>query len=414
MSDRQIQLLRARWIFPIDQPLIEDGGVLVDRDQIRDVGPFDRLKQNKAAVNDLGDAAIIPGLVNTHTHLEFSNQTSPLGESGMNFPDWIRQVVAARSQAQNALSKSDSIRMGIEEALAAGTCAIGEIATLPIEISDYRTDAGYAVPWVTTFLEQLGTTPELLPERTEQRAEFLDKAGQPNLPVRPGLSPHAPYSVHPDLLDQICSSATSCQAPVAMHLAESLDELELIQNQSGKFVDLLKDFGSWNAGASHRSVEAIIKKLATTPRSLIIHGNYLTEAQLDLVAENRNQSVVFCPRTHHYFQHSGYPIHGIRNRSINLAVGTDSRASNPDLNLFEELKQVLAAFPDLPPHEVLAMGTLNGARALGIDNVFGSISAGKSSRLCFVTPESPNANSIREVLFGHDSVCRPIPSQSAF
>ncbi len=165
----------------------------------------------------------------------------------------------------------------------------------------------------------------------------------------------------------MCSLAKTKQKPVAMHVAETREEIELIQNRSGGFVDLLQDFGVWNPNPdeAYQAILQILQSLSQAPQSLVVHGNYLVDSELDFIANHReSMSVVFCPRTHQYFKHEPYPLQNMLRRGICVALGTDSRASNPDLNLFEELKLVAHLFDDLQPERILKLGTVNGARRL--------------------------------------------------
>ena len=202
-----------------------------------------------------------------------------------------------------------------------------------------------------------------------------------------GISPHAPYSVHPQLLDLIGERAKEYKVPLAMHLAETTAERDLLEHRTGPFVDLLQDFGIWDESSFHptRSILDYLTTLANASRSLVIHGNYLNDHEIDFVASVADKmSIVYCPRTHHYFNHAEYPLETLLRAGICVAVGTDSRASNPDLNLFEELKFISQSFPTISAHDILRLGTVNGATALGIDRYRGSISVGKRAALSFL------------------------------
>ena len=327
----------------------------------------------------------------------------------MKFTDWIQLIVASRSGSNRQSNKSDAIRSGLNETFRTGTWLIGEIATAPFCPDDYQTGNAQLL---LLFLEQLGSDETRFPEAHEQLMEFLDQAPvpSPDPRIRLGASPHAPYSVHPGLLRQICSVAESRSKPVAMHIAETRDEIELVERQSGSFVQLLKNFGVWNPNPSqsHQSILQILKQVAMAPRSLVIHGNYLAPQELDFISnQNSRMSVVYCPRTHHYFGHEPYPLLNMLKRQINVALGTDSRASNPDLDLFRELKFVADAF-DLEPERILDLGTINGAKALGLNEHYGSLTVGKNAAMSFVKTHGNKIQSSGESMFSSDSTCTPI------
>ena len=360
--------------------------------------------------------AIAPGWVNAHSHLEFSDLESPLGHPSIRFTDWIRLIVSHRNQSNEHRSKSKSIEKGLSESFHSGVRLIGEIATSPFDQRDYASLGESSV--IAFFFEQLGRNESAFAGQDQELQQFLDQQisiaqkSEETCSNTFGVSPHAPYSVHPELLKQMCVRAASANRTVAMHVAETTEEIELIENQTGDFVDLLKDFGVWNPESFEigYSIQQVLKTLSTVPRSLVVHGNYLTDSELDFIAtQSGRMSIVYCPRTHAYFGHSRYPIHKMIERGIQVCVGTDSRASNPDVDLFQELKHIVETFPELDPGQVLAMGTIHGARALGFNDHFGSIEPGKIAALNNVThPDSAAKGSPLEWMFTAESGCCPL------
>jgi cytosine/adenosine deaminase-related metal-dependent hydrolase len=372
-------------------------------------------------VVDLGDGAIIPGLVNAHTHLEFSDLEQPLGQPGIKFTDWIRLIVAQRNESNQESDsnggsgrKSAAIKRGIDESFESGVWLIGEVATMPFELNDYRNRRPNMT--LMCFLEQLGRDDSTFPDKEHDLAAFLSQRTDADpATIQFGASPHAPYSVAPGLLRQICRQSTTAGRPVALHLAETLDERELLEHQTGEFVSLLQDFGVWNPDSFAKllSVRESLEVIAGAPSSLVVHGNYLSASELDFVAANSERmSIVFCPRTHQYFGHTPYPLEKMLKREINVCLGTDSRASNPNLDLFEEAKQVANSLLTVDPTLILEMATLNGANALGVADAYGSLTAGKKPALCFVThPDSSLGRSPYDWLFADESKCSPLFDQ---
>jgi cytosine/adenosine deaminase-related metal-dependent hydrolase len=383
--------------------------VTIESQKIVDVDRFNVISTAGVRVIDLGNGAIIPGLVNAHTHLEFSDLESPLGQPGINFTDWIRLVVSSRSETSDRQTKTDAIAKGLSESFRAGVWAIGEIATSPFRIDDYISKHDRQA--LLLLFEQLGQDVSILPQREAALTLFLDQQTDDDRERLFGASPHAPYSVHPKLLEQICRQAIAANRPLAMHVAETQAERELLEQQTGDFVSLLQDFGAWNPNSfgTGNSIADILTVLSRAPRSLIIHGNYLTDMELDLIADRSDRmSIVYCPRTHHYFGHPDYPIEAMLERGILVGIGTDSRASNPDLDLFLELKHVAREFRQLDPHAILEMGTLNGAKALGISRRQGSLTVGKQAAMSFVSDPSGFDESPFDWMFSDGSTCTPI------
>lgn len=429
MNNSQFTVYHASWVCPVDQPPIANAAVTVNERSILSVGrfadAFDSISRSQCKVIDLGVGAIIPGLVNAHSHLEFSDLEQPLGRPGIDFTDWIRLVVSRRqnsSQDSNlqttSSNKSSAIERGINESLESGVWAIGEIATLPLELDHYRRhqqDRSTPDMLLTCFLEQLGRDDSSLDQKRSELDSFFRQHPDANSCLRLGSSPHAPYSVAPNLLRQICQQSTSAGLPLAMHLAESLSERELLEKQTGRFVSLLQDFGVWDPASfqSGFSIGEIIRIISHAPLSLIVHGNYLSAQELDIVAASSNRmSIVFCPRTHHFFQHSDYPIEQILLRGINICLGTDSRASNPDLDLHSESKHVANSFPYLDADRILAMATINGATALGISQDYGSITQGKRPALSFIShPDAGSVGPPSQWMFDTQSTCSPLWDQ---
>lgn len=395
--------VRARWVFPIDRPPIEGGIVTIAGGKIAAVG------ENRSAgpPRDLGDVALLPGFVNAHTHLEFSLLDQPLGQPGMPFPAWIEAVVAYRRERDKPLMvETDGLARfqrrwagaGLQQLREAATVAVGDIATIDWP-GECAPSGGLSL---TAFTEVLGLDPArqavLLTRAKRYVEERLETGGFP----KPGLSPHAPYTVGPDLLRKLCELSAAQRVPVAMHLAESREELELLQTHQGPLVDVLQRLGAWHPDSLPIGLAPIdyLQLLATAHRALAIHGNYLGRDDFEFVAAHRERmSLVYCPRTHAYFGHDPYPLAGMFTAGARVAVGTDSRASNPDLSILSELRHIARHHPNVSRDAILRMGTLSGAEALGSGEKLGSITPGKRAWLATV-PLEQTSGEPHELLFG--------------
>ena len=400
MTTRAFQ---AAWLFPISSPPIENGIISIDEDRIVAV---DKNVTDSDPI-DLGEVAILPGLINAHTHLEFSDLTKPLDVQGR-FPEWIRRVIEYRVKrgAGEGSAKQAAIAAGLAESTAGSVAAVGEIATLPFELENYTggtaglpssgalagDTAGQASSATrrrlegTIFLELLGLDPDREAELVAAARDHL--AGDfGSVSWSAGLSPHAPYTASPELVAAAVALAMEFDASIAMHLAETREEMELLATGGGPLVEFLEEIGAWRCNAIPLGSEPLdyLRLLAEAPRSLIVHGNYLVDEELRFLGEQREQmSLVYCPRTHERFGHPTYPLVSALAAGVRVALGTDSRASNPDLSLFEELRHVANSFPQVSREDVLAMGTINGAEALGVSDRHGSLEAGKSSALTVI------------------------------
>lgn len=362
--------LRARWVLPVDRPPIPGGYVSVAEGRITTV---DVKPPTGGRVEDLGDVVLLPGLVNAHTHLEFSDLAAPLGRSGMSLPAWIRLVIAERKRGNH--DAVAAIAAGLAESAAAGVTTLGEICTAPT--ADYAIEG--STPGLIAFQESIGFSAQRVDSALADLRRRLAEAAAPA-----GLSPHAPYTVHPRLLERITALAAAEGIPVAMHLAESPAELQLLADGDGDFRTLLEERSMWDATAIPRGWRPMdyLQRFVKAPRSLVIHGNLLAADEIEFLGERRETlSVVYCPRTHAYFDHPIYPLAAMRKAGVRIALGTDSRASNPDLNLLADLRFAAARFSEIDPAEWVPMATLDAAQALGVGDEVGSLVPGKRADL---------------------------------
>jgi cytosine/adenosine deaminase-related metal-dependent hydrolase len=392
---------RARWVFPIESPTIEDGVVRMAHGRIVSVGNY---KRGENAI-DLGNVALLPDFVNAHTHLEFSLLEKPLGQPGMPFADWIGEVVAFRRElAAGGADLADYARqataVGLRESAEAGVVAIGEIATAlwPAEFIE----SGNEIQG-TVFLELLGLAPERIEPLLDTAKLHVSAGNQKSF--RRGLSPHAPYTVHPDLLQKVCQLSAEQQIPLAMHLAESAAELELLRSHAGPLVERLKELSAWYPGSLPRGLRPLnyLELLSAAHQTLVIHGNFLVREEMEFIADRRDtMTVVYCPRTQAFFPHGAYPLAEMLACGVRVAVGTDSRASNPDLSVLSELRHIAQQHPGVPPEEILKMGTVYGAEALGLGDQLGSLLPGKKAAIAIV-PLPETGDDPFELLFRSDA-----------
>ena len=369
--------LRARYLFPVDSPVIAGGVITIERGRIAAVGE----NTSGRPPRDLGSAAILPGLVNAHTHLEFSDLERPLGKPGTPLPEWIAEVIQHR-RGRNG-DTQQAIADGLQESLSFGTTVLGEIATSAPSI--YPPLANF--PRLVAFRELIGLSQDRIDPNVELARQHLEQLTRDDCRL-PGLSPHAPYTVHPRLLERVVDLSSRQHVPVAMHLAESREEIQLLRDGAGPLRDLLIDLNAWDPSAIPPGTRPLdyLRRLAKASRAIIIHGNYLDDQEIAYLADhNKHMAVVYCPRTHEYFQHAPYRLEEMRKAGVTVALGTDSRASNPDLSLLAEMRAVRRRHPQVSSEDVFRMGTLWGAKSLGLSANVGSLQVGKAADLTVVT-----------------------------
>jgi cytosine/adenosine deaminase-related metal-dependent hydrolase len=393
-------ILKARYVVPVDAPVIESGAVEINGDRIVAVGPARGLSGR--SVIDYGDAVICPAFVNAHTHLELSHLAGKIPPSP-DLIDWLgRLVQASRKTSMTAARVRRSMQAGIEQSLQAGVTVLGDITRLP---GWTRGPLGTSGLYAVSFGEiiAVGTRRDLLTERLDAAASIEYQTER----MRVGISPHAPYSVEPAGMVACAARAAQMGAPLCIHLAESPDEAAFTRNGSGPFAEFGRRLGLWDRrvpASGCGPVELAHRAGVLTERTLIAHGNYVAATDITLIAKS-GAGVAYCPRTHAAFGHDPHPFRELLQAGVNVCIGTDSLASNPSLSVLDELRFVRKRYPDFSPDELLAMGTLRGARALGLDGQVGSITPGKSADLVIVRPEPAEASRWEAIL---ESSCQPV------
>jgi aminodeoxyfutalosine deaminase len=384
--------LTARWLFPVSRPPLSGGTITIEGDRIIAVESSGR----RRADLDLGDVALLPGLVNAHTHLDLSGLRGKCPPTRV-FPDWLRSVVAARRNIAPE-QREDNIRMGLAECLRTGTTLVGDISESGASHAILCSSSVRAV----VFRELLGLTDERATLAWTEAEHWLN-AVRPADTCRPGLSPHAPYSVRASLIERVAERARRDAIPVSIHLAESREEIELLQQHSGPFVTLLTELGVWDPSGLVRDCAELVGLNQGVSPLLLAHGTYL-DAKAPLRA---GASVVYCPRTHAAFGQQRHPFREMLQQGVRVALGTDSLASNPDLSIWEEVRFLYRQHPDLPGEDLLRMATLSGAEALGWAEQSGSLEPGKSADIV-VLPLRRSAGNAFAQLFESNAPVRSV------
>ncbi len=368
------QTYTARWVFPVSGPPLPNGTVTVQGDRIEAVEPHGVRTPDE----DFGNAAIIPGLVNPHTHLDLSGARGLIPPTDPDhFTDWLRGVIAYRRTRTPEQTRAD-IRDGLAECIRFGTTLIGDIAS---EGASWEPLAASRVRAVV-FREILGLSEDRARASGRAAADWL-KVHTATKTCRPAYSPHAPYSARWTLF-----GAGTRNDTFMSHLAESPGEMELMASQTGPFVAFLNDLGVWDATGIAPSLTRMLLRSRYIGTYLFAHANYLPLDACKYIADLH--SIVYCPRTHAAFGHPPHPFRAFLARRVLVCLGTDSLASNPDLDILAEARFVRARHPDFPGEQLLRMVTLSGAEALGWADEAGSLEPSKSAD--FVVVPLPDAD----------------------
>ncbi|MCA9285828.1 MAG: amidohydrolase family protein [Phycisphaerales bacterium] len=361
--NRARRLIHAPLVADAESVLSMPGAVLLEHDRIVAAGSPESIGQPEdAEVTVLENEAVLPGLVNAHTHLDLSHiGPVPFGGS---FTGWIELVRQRRAVEATAIAAATD--HGIALALAGGCAAVGDVAGVGSTVPLARLRAA-AIGGVS-FLECFG-----LGSKQERTVEFLQQAvGSIPLDrdgVRLGLQPHSPYSCGPAVFAAAARLAAAHNLPICTHLAETLEELEFVRAGTGPLAEMLRGFGAWEPGVGGQGdhpVAILAEVLAAIP-FLLAHVNYAGPREFATLAAC-GARVVYCPRASAYFGHAGHPYRELLAAGIEVALGTDSLLclDTPDrLGTLDEMR-FLHRRDGTDPRLLLRMATTAGARALGL------------------------------------------------
>ena len=378
----------ASWILPITEPPIADGWVVADRGRIVAYGAYGAVNRRapshaETGEVDLGRVAVLPGLVNAHTHLELSYLRDEVPPAAA-FVTWIRAVMAARRKRPSLTAPEilDAMDLAIAESIAFGTVLVGDISNTLVSFAALARSRLAAV----VFFEVLGFNVDDADALVEHAAREIEALG-PTERVRTSLAAHAPYSVGPLVFRAIRKAVDRDPfAPYSVHVAESIEESEFVRHGGGPWRQVLEEVGTWNpawTAPGVSPVQFLDDSGFVGSRLLAVHGVQMTPADLARLV-SRGATLVTCPRSNGHTGAGAPPIEDFYASGVHVAVGTDSLASAPDLSVFAELATLRALAPSVPASRLLASATIEGARALGFDADYGTIEPGKSARLVAV------------------------------
>jgi cytosine/adenosine deaminase-related metal-dependent hydrolase len=322
-------------------------------------------------VVDWGSAIILPGLINAHSHLELTGLHRH-GSRATSFTGWLSTVMQEKQQ-WTPEDYCESIRRGARLALASGTTLVGDISTSGFTWEVLKTEKLRKV----VFEEAISLLPEKVNEAFSTLKSRLERA-EPDGFLSSSVSPHAPYSVSPELYRAVADLARHRNVRLATHVAETKEELEFLKYGSGEFKDFLSGLGVLPDGWKPPGLAPVPYLegfgLLDHP-AILVHCNYLDEQSMSTIL-SRSCSVVYCPRSHAFFGHEPHPVRQLLDMGVNVALGTDSLASNDSLSILDEMRFLFRTRKDLRCDEIIRMATLNGAVALDFGNVLGRLRRG--------------------------------------
>jgi cytosine/adenosine deaminase-related metal-dependent hydrolase len=383
-------LLTADWVVPVSRRPIPLGAVVVRGEHVVAVGAADDLIRThpEDEVVELPGCILMPGLVNAHTHLGLSAVEGLFEPTP--FTEWLPQIVRAmRSWTDDDYAASTAV--GAARCLRAGVTCVGDITYgAPSVEAAARIGLGGAF-----FFEVLGITASELPARLDElgyRPEH-DCGSR----VRCGLSPHTLYSSGPALLEAVVGVARAAGAPVALHVAETVAEVDLVRDGSGELAPVAAKLAHGFRPTGDRPV-AYLDRLGVLDGTTAVHVCQTWPTDVGRLAATA-RGVVTCPRSNEWLHNGIAPVGQLLGAGLPVGIGTDSLASTPDLDLFEEARALRPHFPQLSDRKLLEMLTLHGALALGVEDRFGVLEPGLQADLAaFRIPSAgdPEAALLRE------------------
>jgi cytosine/adenosine deaminase-related metal-dependent hydrolase len=374
----------ARWIVPVSAPPIANGTLIERGGRIEWVGPraeAPTVSESDEEI-DVGDAMLLPGLVNAHCHLELTAMRGFL--DGLSFREWILRLTSARRAVLTEEALLDAARLGVEEGVRAGVTTFADTGDSGAGF-DAMLERGVRG---ICYREVFGPDPARCDHAiAELRSKFETMRGRETPLVRVGLSPHAPYTVSDPLYRATAALARELEAPVAVHIAESALETELVVEGAGAFADGLRGRGIAVAPRA-RSPIALLHALGVLDVDpLLIHCVRADDADIRMIADHRC-AVAHCPASNARLAHGIAPLTELLAAGVDVGLGSDSVASNDRMDLLDEARQALL-FATACSHDVgaltaakaLELATLGGARALRLEREIGSLDVGKAADL---------------------------------
>ena len=363
-------VLSADWVLPVSGAPIENGAVAFDRGRITAVGTAAELGSGER----FEDAVILPGFVNAHSHLEYAGYAG-FGD-GLSFAPWIGLHVARKRRLDQADMEALA-RAGAAGCLRSGITTVGDCSYSGAAATACAELGLRAIVYLEVFGEDAGALTRFEELRTQVAGALSDR-------VRLGISPHAPYTCTIELYE----ACAELGIPIATHLSESEAELEYLLTGRGPW-ESLAEFLVPPLGRP--AIGALVEAGVLGPSVVVAHCVHVTDEEIALLAST-NVAVAHCPRSNAFLGCGVAPLAALREAGVRLCIATDSPASTPSFDMFDELRaavmaaRALARRPDaLTTADALELATLGGANALGLEAEIGSLEPGKQADLTVVS-----------------------------
>ena len=360
--------IAADWVFPVFGKPIRKGVLCLSADG-KILNILSRQEAEKQGITDIDyyQGALIPGLVNTHCHLELSHLWKKI-KPHTGLPDFIKQFLALRKQDES--ETEEAMEQADLEMYHNGIVAVGDIAN---EIISKRVKTQSKL-YYHTFIEIYGfnrSSEPIIAEGQQLKKNFE--------PLKASIVPHAPYSVSSELFAAIARTFTRDDVQT-IHNQETLSENELFETGQGELANVFAEMGIAQSDAYAGRRNAIryhLPLLNTDINTLLVHNTFSCKADVEFAAANHLKLFwCLCPKANQYIENTLPDIHSLKDGGAVFTLGTDSLASNAELNILAEMK-ILQEEKGIHFEELLQWATINGAQFLNIDNQYGSFTIGK-------------------------------------
>ncbi len=386
-----MKILTADYVLPITTPPIEKGGVAVEGSEIVAVGKRKEIVEQfpDAEIEDFGEAAILPGFVNCHSHLEITSMRGALDDVEHDFSAWLLKVNEIRAGLSDEDIRQCAIAGALEGAQAGVTC-FGDIGRYGVAgFEALRTVGLRGLLFQETEFSPDDITAEADLEKIIAKFESLRETESELVKV--GISPHSPYTVSPKLFRFIAEFAIKNDVRLTIHVAESMDEDALLRYGTGFFTDVYKKYGvNWQSPRCS-TIEYLDRLGVLDAKPLLAHCVTVSGSDIDLIAKS-GSSIAHCPKSNAKFGHGYAPFEAFLDKGIAVGLGSDSVASNNICDILEESRFASLAARNrqgsrrfLSAKEMLETATLGGAKALGLDHLIGTLKPDKQADIISVS-----------------------------
>lgn len=398
-----MKILAAKYVLPISSEPIAEGAVAIDGAVIKAVGTRDELVAEfpHVELEDFGDAAILPGFVNCHAHLELTAMRGALDDVEHDFRSWLLKINGLRSSMTDADIEAAAVA-GAREGAAAGVTCFGDIGRYGRAglLALKQVGLRGIVYQETEFSPDNRTADE---DFAKLGAKYEELRKEETDLVRVGISPHSPYTVSSRLFELVAQYSILNKIPLTIHAAESVEEDDLLKNGNGFFTGFYEKFGyEWQS--PHCSPIEYLERLGVlSARPLLAHCVDVSDRDIERIAANR-ASIAHCPKSNAKFGHGYAPFEKFLDAGIAVGLGSDSVASNNVCDIIEESRFALLAARNHPDRkrfitakEILETATLGGAKALGLDDKIGTLEPGKQADITVISLGHPALQPISDV-----------------